>query len=177
MIQTCQNLFSTAGQTALDAVSGWGQSIGSAPTYFGSTADWGIPGSYLRPDDIIGMIVAGTIPCAVVLMMLIRSRARIASQRIEALRDLAEKGAVTPELARELLQPRSKIIQHFKPITLVLGWFMLFGGIAMVSAAVSEGWPDHYNEIGAPGVGLLAIALATMSTPIMLREFKRQGVV
>ena len=127
----------------------------------------------VRSDDHITMVALLVLVIGGLLAFaFLRSRTRLAEQRLATLRELAGNGHLSPQQVDAFLRPS----RRFATVALVIGWFLLIGGVGMLTAAVAEGWPTRHSDLGQPSVALLAVALATMSTPIMLREFRRQGV-
>ncbi len=134
---------------------------------------WGYQARGGLGDGVTPILIVAFSILGVVALVWIKSRAKLQEQRLALIRDLADKGQLSPERLDAMLQPKSKL----KPAVMVAAWFMLLGGGGMLTVALAEDWPQRYNEFGAPGVTMLGLAVATLSAPIMLRELRKQNVV
>ena len=143
------------------------------------TQEWGRREPYYleysrRPDDELTFIIALAILLGSFLVwFFMRSRSRLAEKRLDVVKELARNGQIRPEQLEDLINPGKRLLKA----ALVAAWFLLIGGGAMLVIAIGEGWPDRFSELGACGLAAVVIAISTISAPIMLREFRHQGVV
>lgn len=113
-------------------------------------------------------IVFGSLALVPLGLAWIRHRRRGHEERLRLVRELAAEGKLGREQLERLLLPPSRL----GTFGLVVAWFALFGGIGLLLNALFSRFPDD-DEILA-GFLLVLFALAALSTPIMLREMRKQ---
>lgn len=120
---------------------------------------------------LAGMIIAGLILTFLVLQIL-NHRRRMTELRYKTLEKLAAEGKLAPGQIEDLLTPRKKRTKFF----LLLGWFALLSGIMLMVVGGMIGHRDG-DEMMMAGFCISIGATGLLATPIMLREFKKQGVL
>lgn len=127
---------------------------------------------YTAREEITAVAILTLVVTGFLVFVFFRSRTKVAGKRLDVLEKLAQGGHVSQAQVAEFLRPAKR----FVTLVLLAAWFALLGGGALLVAALAEGWPDRYCEFGAPSLALIGGALAAISAPIMLREFRRQGI-
>ena len=124
------------------------------------------------PDAIIAGSVLGAIVLMVIILQLLNHRRRMAEMRYKALETLAKEGQLTPAQVEDFFHPRRARTKRW----LVVSWFGLVTGVMLMIAGGMQSGPDA-EELLLAGVLVTVGATALMATPVMLREFKKQGVI
>ena len=124
-------------------------------------------------EEIMVVLALAILLGSFLVWFFMRSRSRLAEKRLDVVQELVRNGQIGPEQLEDLINPGKRFLR----VALVVAWFLLIGGGAMLVVAIAEGWPDRFSELGALGLGAIGLAISTMSAPIMLREFRRQGVI
>lgn len=119
-----------------------------------------------EPVVVITMIVA-----AVLGIVALRARHRLAVRRLELLRELAASGHLTPRALEEQLRPK----RIWLTVALLAAWFGLFGGAALMLVAAINAWRGDFEEVGMFGLFTFVASLATITAPLALREMRREG--
>ena len=124
-----------------------------------------------RHSDPAPVLVVGFLVAAVLGLVALRARHRLAVKRLELLRELAASGHLTPRALEEQLRPK----RIWLTAALVTAWFGLFGGAALLLVATINEWRGDFEAIGAFGLFTFVASLATITAPLALREMRRAG--
>lgn len=122
--------------------------------------------------QITAVAIVGLLVLLIGTIVFIRTRLQIIERRLVVIRTLAHNGQLTRAELDRLLNPPNPLVK----ILLVVAWFALLGGGSMLAAACLEGWPNMHCDYGVPSLGVLGVALATLSAPVMLKEYRKQGI-
>ncbi len=125
-----------------------------------------------QDERLTAVIIVAILAGLVGLVVLCRARLQMTERRLGVIRSLADQGQLGRDDLNRLLNPPSRLLKF----ALVAAWFGLMGGGCMMVAALMQGWPDAPSEFAEPSLGLLGVSLATLSAPLVLREYRRQGV-
>jgi hypothetical protein len=145
-----------------------------------AVSDQGFVRSSAMMEDVVVPTVAIVLAfVGFVCFVWIRTRARLQEKRFELIRELAASGDLTPDSVHELMDPKGALARLFeagklKSAILVVAWFGLLGGAAMTVAAIVDGWGYESREIGAAGIALGVLSLATLTAPMALAEIRRR---
>lgn len=106
----------------------------------------------------------------VFLMTVMNYRRRMAEIRYKTIERLAHEGQLTERQIDEFLGTKVRRTAFF----MVIGWLAMFVGIALtvLSQLLVRG-----HDMLIPGVFLIVVGLGVISTPIMLREMRKQEIL
>jgi len=143
----------------------------SAASRGGSTIEFTTSSQGGLHDDVAPILVTAILTFGVLAMLWMRTRARLEAKRIDALRELGLRGQISAATIEAHLKPPSPL----RNVVMLLAWFGLFGGSAMIVIGVAGDWWGDAAEIGSGGIAVLVASLATLSAPIALRELRKQS--